>query len=64
MKIASHAWLEIGPSENLFLPFKIMQNTKIADPLLTMSSFYDQDDILREKVLRRYYSKIMIWRHN
>ena len=56
-----HGWRL--PPRKIYLPFKIMKNTKIADPVLTMNGFYDQDDILRKKVVRRYHSEIMIWRH-
>ena len=41
MKIAPamHGWRL--PPGNIYLSFKIMNNTKIADPVLTMNIFYD-----------------------
>ena len=37
------------PTGKISLPFKMIKNIKIADPVLTMNSFYDQDDILQRK---------------
>ena len=45
-----HGWrLSTG---KICLPFKTMKNIKIGDPVLTMDSFYDQDDILQKKKVK------------
>ena len=37
------------PPEKIYLSFKTMKNIKIADPVFTMNSFFDYDDILQKK---------------
>ena len=39
-----HGWTLLPGKVSL--PFKTIKNTKIADLVLTVISFYDQDDIL------------------
>ena len=40
-----------------------MKNIKIGDPVLTMDSFYDQDDILQKKGWDTTLSESKIRRH-
>ena len=42
-----HGWR--FPPGKICLSFKTMKNIKIADPVLTMTSFYNQDNILEKK---------------
>ena len=42
-----HGW-RLPPMET-YLSFKTMKNIKIADPVLTLNSFYGKDDILQNK---------------
>ena len=44
----------ILPPGKIYLSFKTMKNIKIVDPVFTMNSFYDWDDILQKKK----------WKHN
>ena len=43
-----HGWRL--PPGKICLSFKTMKNIKIADPVLTINSFYDLGDILQKKV--------------
>ena len=51
-----HGWRL--PPGKICLFFKTLKNFKIADPVLTMNSFYDKDNILQKKL--RYYSESKI----
>lgn len=55
-----HGWRL--PPVKISMLFKTMKNTTIADPALTLNSFYDQDDTLPKKKLK-YHSETKIWRH-
>ena len=54
-----HGWRL--PPGKIYLPFKTMKNTKIADLFLSMNSSYDLDDLLPKKL--KYYRERKIWRH-
>ena len=50
------------PPGKIYLSFKTKKNIKIADPIITINSFFDLDNILQKKKLR-YHSESKIRRH-